>query len=276
MNPFDPFTDEDEMLEEATGLGGRRRGKRPSLQVLHIDEAVVAIDKPAGVSIESDRQGLAVIEDHEGDSAVGLPDLPEACRLVYPVEEDETGIVLLACTPQSYEALSAEGAAAVERTYLAICRGVSVDREGTIDAPLRVSDGSGGGAKTRVDPRGQAAVTQWRLRDAFIGFAAIECMPRTAVPHQVRAHLEHTGMPLAVDPEYGGAEYLMLSSFKAGYRRSRRHEERPLIERLSLHALSVRFRHPATGEAVSFESAPHKDIRATLNQLGRFGRVPGP
>ena len=106
-----------------------------------------------------------------------------------------------------------------------------------------------------------------------MGFALLECRPRTAVPGQIRRHLAAVGMPLAVDPVFGGADELMLSSFKAGYRPSRRHGEKPLIARATLHAESVRFRHPKTGAPMRLEAPIPRDFRAALHQLDRFGRI---
>jgi 23S rRNA-/tRNA-specific pseudouridylate synthase len=127
----------------------------------------------------------------------------------------------------------------------------------------------------KVDPeQGERAVTEWRVRDRYVGFGLLECIPRTFVPDQIRAHLEAAGMPLAVDPAYGGGKDVLLSSFKAGYRPSRRRPERPLIQRLSLHAEVLLFTHPVSGERLQFEVPPPHDLRAAIHQLGRFGRMP--
>ena len=90
---------------------------------------------------------------------------------------------------------------------------------------------------------------------------------------QVRLHLQAAGMPLAVDTEYGGDPALMLSSFKPDYRPSRRHEERPLIGRISLHALAIESKHPASGAPIRIEAPLPKDFRAALNQLDKHGRI---
>ena len=121
--------------------------------------------------------------------------------------------------------------------------------------------------------RSAPPATHWTLRDSFVGFAALECQPLPPLPTLVRSHLESAGLPLAVDSVYGGAQELMLSSFKAGYRPSQKHEERPLISRVSLHVASVSFIHPATRAAIHMEAPLPKDMRATLHQLDRFGRI---
>ena len=131
------------------------------------------------------------------------------------------------------------------------------------------------GGRMRLDAKaGYEATTNWNVRDLFVGYAILECRTRPVIPHQIRFQLDAAGLPLAVDPLYGGATELRLSSFKAGYRRSRRHDERPLIDRVSLHVQSLTFPHPRDGHIVRFEAAVPKDFRAAVHQLDRFGRMP--
>ena len=105
----------------------------------------------------------------------------------------------------------------------------------------------------------------------LVGNTWLECRPQTGRTHQIRAHLAAIGHPLSVDPLYGGGQAVLLSHYKPGYQPNRRREERPLVNRLTLHAARIRFEHPATRQPVSFESPLPKDLRATLRQLGRLG-----
>jgi 23S rRNA-/tRNA-specific pseudouridylate synthase len=82
------------------------------------------------------------------------------------------------------------------------------------------------------------------------------------------------GHPLTVEPLYGGGMAVMLSSYKSDYRKSRRHEERPLIDRLTLHALRITIQHPRGTRAMTVEAPLPKDFRATLTQLGRLLNAP--
>jgi 23S rRNA-/tRNA-specific pseudouridylate synthase len=85
--------------------------------------------------------------------------------------------------------------------------------------------------------------------------------------------LQHIGLPLAVDPVYGGSEALLLSQFKPHYKRSTRKPESPLIDRLTLHAQSVRFAHPATGEIMQVEAPVPDDLERALKQLEKYGHI---
>ena len=78
------------------------------------------------------------------------------------------------------------------------------------------------------------------------------------------------GHPLTVDPAFGGGSDVRLSDYKPDYRPSGRRPERPLIERLTLHAATVSLTHPVGGEPMQFTAPLPKDLRATLVQLGRL------
>jgi 23S rRNA pseudouridine955/2504/2580 synthase/23S rRNA pseudouridine1911/1915/1917 synthase len=83
-------------------------------------------------------------------------------------------------------------------------------------------------------------------------------------------HLNHAGLPLAVDPLYNpGAPPMLLSLFKRDYRPTRGDEERPLVDRLTLHAEKLRFKD-LSGTDVELIAPVPKDLRATVNQLGKL------
>jgi 23S rRNA-/tRNA-specific pseudouridylate synthase len=194
--------------------------------------------------------------------------------VVYSLDSDASGLLLIARSPTIAEQLQAQVLERqMEQRYLALVRGRPGQNTGTISRYL--FDDAAGGGVVRVDgQRGSPAITDWRLLESYVGFALLECTPRTLVRSQIRAHLQAADMPLLVDRRYGGGDALYLSSFKAGYRPSRQHEERPLIKRLTLHAVGVSFNHPTAGRQMRFEALPPKDFRAAMHQLGRFGRLP--
>lgn len=244
--------------------------KSTAIRVLHEDDAIIVVDKPAGVALDTDFDDapgvLGQLIAAGTISEDGTPQSP------LPVEPDASGLLVLARTAPALDTLARQlEDGTLELQHIALVRGRPGDDSGSIEAPL-LNHPAG---KVRPDEtQGKPAKTDWRLRDGFIEFALIECVPRTAIRHQVRAHLEAAGMPLVVDREYGGGTKLMLSSFKARYHPSKKHKERPLIRRLTLHAETLSLHHPVTNEAMRFDSPPPKDMRAAIHQLERFGRVP--
>ena len=256
---------------EFTAVEPRRPAKPPKPVILFQDDNIVVVNKPAEFWPREgafDDPGVFDILPIAQDDA-GAPPIQ-----VTPLEYEVSGCVVYAFTDAVADSL---------RTQFADGRG-AMRFDCVVQGPLLTT---GGEIRAAVPPTGEAgevvqrpgddaddAVTHWRVLDTFIGFARIECIPRPADSSQVRFHLQHAGMPLAADARHGGAKQLMLSSFKAGYRRSRRHPERPLIQRPSLHAVSVSFDHPVSGAAMTFEAEFPKDYRALVHQLDRFGRLP--
>ena len=113
-------------------------------------------------------------------------------------------------------------------------------------------------------------MTRYRILERLPGNTLLECRPLTGRQHQIRVHLAAIGHPLTVDPQYGGGESVLLSRYKSDYRPSSRRPERPLIERLTLHAARITFEHPHRGQPVTYESPIPRDLQATLRQLGRL------
>jgi 23S rRNA-/tRNA-specific pseudouridylate synthase len=247
----------------------RHPEKRAPLEIVHQDDELIIVNKPPGMSPEDGPSDEPSVFEQIRSVAHGASPSP-----LYPLEASVSGLMVWATTEQSRQSLEAQFLdQRMTVTYLAVVRARVIAETGVIDLPLRVPGRQED--PVRVDEEvGAPAVTHWRLRDAFVGFALLECVPRTRIRAQIRAHLPAAHMPLAVDPLYRGAGELMLSSFKAGYRKSKRRPERPLIHRPALHAASVSLHLPSTGEPATFTAALPKDFRATLHQLDRFGRLP--
>lgn len=241
------------------------RPRRPTLTILHRDEAILVVDKPPGVVSVAARGESSV-----GDLLIssGRLGANEPLRVVHRLDRDTSGVMVFARTLEAQRLLTEQFAGRqVEKVYLALVQGY-VAADGEIDLPL-LPDNSG--THTRVAPRrGQPALTQYRIVERLAGNTLLECRPLTGRLHQVRAHLAAIGHPLTIDPLYGGGSVVMLSSYKPNYHPSTRHEERPLISRLTLHALRISFDHPGGNGRATFEAPLPKDFRATLNQLRRL------
>jgi 23S rRNA pseudouridine955/2504/2580 synthase/23S rRNA pseudouridine1911/1915/1917 synthase len=119
---------------------------------------------------------------------------------------------------------------------------------------------------------GRAAHTSWRVERRFRHFTLLRVFPKTGKTHQIRVHLAHIGLPIAVDPLYNGSpEAVFLSQIKRDYRAKRGEQERALIARLALHAEAIEFVHP-DGTVHSHRADLPKDFRAALNMLTKYDR----
>jgi len=119
-----------------------------------------------------------------------------------------------------------------------------------------------------ANPRkGKPAITEFALLADFGMISLAAVMPLTGRTHQIRAHLAGKNLPLAIDPLYGSEKPIMLSDFKAGYRVSKGREERPLIERLTLHAYQLELPEVEGAGAMTFIAGLDKKFAGTIKML---------
>jgi 23S rRNA pseudouridine1911/1915/1917 synthase len=238
-----------------------------ALALLHVDEHVVAVDKPPGVLSVAGRgeapSGMDLLRGRRGFAA------DEPLRVVHRLDKDASGVLIYARTLAAQQDLVTQFMQRrLEKVYYALVSGY-VTADGEIDLPLLFDR-----RRNRVEvsaQRGKPSLTRYRVVQRVTGNTWLECRPLTGRMHQLRAHLAAIGHPLSVDPLYGGGQAILLSHYKPDYRPNRRQAERPLVDRLTLHAARITFAHPGTGAAVTIESPLPKDLRATLAQLGRLG-----
>ena len=246
----------------------------PKLRILHEDDDVIAVEKPAGLAVIP---GRGESEDllHRLADQIGLPasgTTDPRLRIVHRLDKDTSGVLLLAKHIAAQRALSEQFQNnAIEKEYLALVTGRPGSNDGEIDEPLAPHPTSP--KHMAVSKHGRPARTLWRVEDRFRHFALLRVFPKTGKTHQIRVHLAHIGLPLAIDPLYkrSATSGIFLSHFKRDYRPTRGEVERPLIDRLTLHAEKLIFSHP-NGSKLTLECPPPKDLRAVLTQLRRHGR----
>lgn len=217
----------------------------PSLRIVHLDEFLAVVDKPAGLVVHPapSHTGPTLV-DELGEILGGGEDA-ERPGIVHRLDKGTSGLLVVARDDETHAALQeAVRAREVERVYLALAGGRLASRTGTIDAPI------GRAAKQRH----RMAVSGAAARQARTHFEVLELLPRetylearleTGRTHQIRAHFAAIGHPLTGDPTYGGAE-------RYGLRRQ------------FLHAHRLGFRHPRTGEPLGFESPLPGDLESAL------------
>jgi RluA family pseudouridine synthase len=190
---------------------------------------------------------------------------------VHRIDKDTTGLVLVAKTLEAERALrEAFEAGRVRKRYIALTEGEHPAVDGAsqlIDRPIAPDPRKSGRMTIAAD--GKAAQTRVSVAQRFEGYSLLYCEPLTGRTHQIRVHLASEGFPLAVDPQYGRRERLMLSELKRGYRAKRGAVERPLIDRLTLHAERLAFPRPSGAGEVSVESPMPKDFTRVLKQLAK-------
>jgi len=201
--------------------------------ILHQDDWLIALNKPAGLAT----QGGSGVVRHIDAMLDGLKQTPrdERPRLVHRLDKDTSGVLLLARTAAAARALTrAFRDRETRKIYWAIVAGTPKPRAGTIRAPL-LKGGPAGRERVAHDPaNGQPAVTDYQIVDDAAGVASWLWMePRTGRTHQLRVHATVLGTPVLGDGKYGGADAFLSGA--------------ELDRRLHLHARQIALPHPAGG-----------------------------
>jgi RluA family pseudouridine synthase len=236
-------------------------------EILHEDPDFVIVNKSAQVLTTPDR-----FKNDQANLYHLLQKKYTDIYVVHRLDKETTGVLVFARNAEAHRHLSMQfEGRKPKKIYGALVQGHFEETEGLIDEPLAPHPSIEG--KMIVSREGKASKTQYTVVEEFKQFSWVECQIFTGRMHQVRVHLAYAGHPLAVDPLYGGAQALYLSSIKTRrFKLSKEVEsELPLLQRVPLHALSLSFEHPRTGEWLSFEAPLPKDIRATLSQLRKWG-----
>lgn len=248
------------------------------IPVLYEDDHLLALDKPAGLLTSPDRYDpqrpnlMRLLHAHIARGAPWarqrqLTYLANAHRLDF----ETSGVLLLARTKPVLTRLADQfGSGKPLKTYFALAHGSPDSDTFTLDAPLAPHPHRPG--VMRVHPKfGKQSRTEFRVATRFIGFTWLECQPLTGRTHQIRVHASWAKCPLVGDPVYGGGP-LWLSEIKPGYRRRPGKEERPLLNRVALHASALALPHPVTGDPLRIECPLPKDLRVALKYLHEFAR----
>jgi tRNA pseudouridine32 synthase/23S rRNA pseudouridine746 synthase/23S rRNA pseudouridine1911/1915/1917 synthase len=169
--------------------------------LLYRDGLILVIDKPAGLPVHAGPKGGPNLEDGFDALRFGLPQPP---ALAHRLDRDTSGCLVLG---RHRKALARLGrlfsSGRVGKTYWAVVRGAPPDETGRIELPLAKRSTEKRGWWMKVDPTGQPAITDYRLRGRADGLAWLELEPRTGRTHQIRVHLAALGCPVLGDPIYG-------------------------------------------------------------------------
>jgi 23S rRNA pseudouridine955/2504/2580 synthase/23S rRNA pseudouridine1911/1915/1917 synthase len=241
------------------------------LEILYEDDNLIVVNKPAGVLVTPDRwdHGIPTLQDMlreylRRNQATQHPNL----RVIHRLDKDTSGAIVLAKNVKAQSNLSKQFEnGEVSKTYYAIVKGQIPQSEGIINYSL--SEASDPPGTMMVNPKGKKSITLFSVLERFDGFSLVEAKPLTGRTHQVRVHLKAFGFPLAIDPLYSDAEPVFLSQFKKNYK-AKDEEEKPVINRLPLHAFRLSFREPIEGKTIVVEAPPPKDFSRMLKMLRKY------
>ncbi|MGO4550777.1 23S rRNA pseudouridine(1911/1915/1917) synthase RluD [Lysobacter sp. 2RAF19] len=229
------------------------------LDVLYEDAAVFVIDKPAGLVVHpgaGNPAGTLVNALLHRDPS--LANLPRA-GIVHRLDKDTSGVMVVARTLEAHTALVEQlSARGVHRQYLAVVVGALVSG-GTANAPIDRHPRDRIRMAVRED--GREAITHYRLRERFRAHTALECRLETGRTHQIRVHMAHLKHPIVGDPLYGGPLKLPRGATPELIEALRG------FKRQALHAETLEFAHPVTGEPIRCTAPVPSDMRALMDAL---------
>lgn len=229
-----------------------------AVDVRFADAAIVVVAKPAGLVVHPGA-------GHAGGTLVNgllarFPDMaavgdPARPGIVHRLDRETSGLLVVARSPVAYDSLVGQlGRRSVERLYATLVWGALGAARGVIDAPIGRSEAR----RTRMAVRsaGREARTGYRVLETFETprCSRLECKLETGRTHQIRVHLAAIGHPVVGDATYGGGR------------------EQIALARPFLHAATLAFEHPVTGESLRFDDPLPPDLQAVLEDLAERNR----
>jgi len=221
--------------------------------VLFEDEALLAIDKPAGTAVHGGSGvSFGVIEQLRRAR-------PQAkcLELVHRLDRETSGVLLVAKKRSALTAMHEimrEGNS--DKRYLTLVLGAWQNAKQHVKLPLHKFDTPQGEKRVMVREDGQTAHTIFTLQQRWPGFSLLEAQLKTGRTHQIRVHLSHLGFPIAGDDKYGDFarnKELMKQGLK----------------RMFLHAHAIAFNHPLTGEPLRITAPLAPELQKFLNRLDK-------
>ena len=243
--------------------------------VLFEDEHYVALDKMSHMALTHtqlfpDRPSLLQLIQHAVDSDARWVAKRNTRHFgfAYRIDFETSGITLFCKSDEACQKIgNLLGANDERREFHCLVHGIPKEESFEIDAKIGWVPGQP--EIMQAGKRGKQARTRFEVVERFAGITLLKCLPDTDRKHQIRAHLQHAGIPLVGDAFYGG-HLLLLSKIKRNYRPRRDGMEQPLLDRAALHYSRLSFTHPIKSEPVNIEAPLAKDMQVALKYLRKY------
>ena len=264
--PDQPLRVRDEVVAHILARGQRASGPQAidPARVLHLDDQLLALDKPPGIPAQATETDVAAGLDASVRALlVARGEKAPFVGLVHRLDLDTSGVTLFGRTAAAVQSLTEQfREGSVQKTYAALLSGHPAWEEKRVDAPIAADAAHPG--QYAVSSHGRPARTVFRVVSRLgspgtpLAATRVEVRPETGRTHQIRVHARSLGHPLLGDRRYGGPQALTAPQ---GTRLD--------LPRVALHAVEIRFRHPA-GQVMMLR-APWPDDLAHVEQWLREG-----
>lgn len=240
------------------------------LNIAYEDDCLMVINKPAGLVVHpgcGNFHGTLVnaIAWHLKDNTTYDPNSPQV-GLVHRIDKDTSGLLVIAKTPDAKTSLGLQFFnKTTKRAYQALVWGEPNPAEGTIESQITRNPKDRLQMTVSFNPEvGKHAVTHYSTIERFGYTTLVECRLETGRTHQIRVHMKHLGHPLFNDERYGGDTILKGTTFSKYHHFIENCFE--ICPRQALHAKTLGFVHPKTGEEMFFNSELPADMTELLSK----------
>ena len=237
------------------------------LDVLYEDDHLVVINKPHSMVVHpakghwSGTLVSALAFRFQQLSQVGGATRP---GIVHRLDRDTSGVIVVARNDQAHLHLASQfEQRTVKKQYFAIVAGIPDRDRDIIEQPIGAHPYQREKMAIRANhSTSRDAKTYYEVGHRFRRFATVNVFPQTGRTHQIRVHLAHIRCPVLCDRLYGGRSMITAGELESG-----KMDDRVLLERQALHAASLEFDHPATGERMKIEAPMPSELQAVLEVL---------
>ena len=244
------------------------------LEIIHEDDHILAINKPPQFVVHPapghwDDTLVNALLHHCGH----LPDTGEVYKpgIVHRIDKDTSGVIIAAKTLRAHGAITRQfQERTVSKRYRTIVEGVPEFDEDVIDKEMAPHKKDHEKMAVVKKGKGKTATTFYRVLERFRGFSFVEVAPRTGRTHQIRVHMASIGHACVADSLYGRRDAIFLRDLGVEEDSRVPDPKEPILMRQALHASSINFTHPDTGETVEFSAPLAEDMTLTLELMREY------
>ena len=230
--------------------------------IIEETENWVTINKPSGLLSIPDREGKEI------SLKVLLKEKFGTIFTVHRLDRDTSGLIVFAKNEMTHKHLSLQfEGRQTKKIYQGLVLGSLPEKKGTLSSPIAEHPALNG--TMIVHRKGKESLTDYEVLEDFGIYSHLQFQIHTGRTHQIRVHMKELGHPIVWDAVFGDGKPVLVSSLKSKFNLSKDlEEERPILNRLALHAFRLSFKD-LHGKLIDLEAQLPKDMRATLQQLAK-------
>jgi 23S rRNA pseudouridine1911/1915/1917 synthase len=229
--------------------------------IIHEDDDIVAVNKPSGLLTIPDREGVPGVRNL-------LQDKFGSIFTIHRIDKDTSGVVVFAKNEMAHRHFSMQfESRETKKFYNGLVLGSPSLDSGVINEPIAEHPSKKG--LMTVYRKGKESITEYEVINRFRFYSWMRFRILTGRTHQIRVHMKHLGNPIVCDSLYGDGKPVLISQLKQKFNLRKDTDERPLLNRLALHAAELEL-VGVDGNRIEIKAPLPKDLKAVLQQLTKL------